>query len=316
MISPDVSSTFSVSLALEAHTQAEQFRRQHSSPAKAKQVYLNTLAVYAVNFYLDCLGIETDLNRSSSWNPIQQTLLDTADLHLKSYGSLECRPVLLGATAVSVPSEVHQGRIGYVAVQLDQDLRQATLLGFIPNAVSETIPLDQLQPLEGLIEHIERQAAPARTTQLSQWLQNLVGEGWQTVETLLIPQQPAFAFRATTGSQPPPEATLMPEVQCSKQVQLVPESGAAVVNVDVTIGLLPLPEDEMDIWVRVSPIAPHRYLPPDLHLSVLDAMGSEVMQAEARSTEAIRLRFTGHLDEQFSLKLAIGSTYVIESFVI
>jgi hypothetical protein len=52
--------TFTVPLSSSAHHLAEQFCRQQSNQKKAKQVYLNTLAVSAVNFYLRCMGVETD----------------------------------------------------------------------------------------------------------------------------------------------------------------------------------------------------------------------------------------------------------------
>ena len=122
---------FTVPLALEAHSRAEQFRRYQSNPDKAKQVYLNTLAVYAVNMYLQCRGFETDLETSDSWNPAMQMLLDTADLVVKNRGRLECRPVLPNAEVVCTPAEVWSERIGYVAVRLSESLREATLLGFV-----------------------------------------------------------------------------------------------------------------------------------------------------------------------------------------
>ncbi|MBD0266921.1 MAG: DUF1822 family protein [Cyanobacteria bacterium Co-bin8] len=325
---PDDATTFSVPLALTAHTQAERFRQQHANPVKAKQVYLNTLAVYAVNFYLDCLAIDTDLAHSKSWNPIQQTLLDTADLLVNHRGCLECRPVLPEATTLNVPTETHQDRIGYVAVQLDRDLRQATLLGFLASVSTERVPLEQLQPLETLAEHLEKCAAvapvgssetgaatvpesqsPPIASRLSQWLQNLAAAGWQTVEQALTPQQPAFGFRG----ERPLEADTPPVVQRRKQIQLPEAEGSPI---QLTIGLSPLPESEMEIWVQVSPTGDQRYLPPHLHLLVLDDLDTEVMQAEARSTEAIRLRFTGTIGEQFSLKLTLGNTSMIEAFVI
>lgn len=52
----DESLTFTVNLALEAHAKAKQFRSHASNPQKAKQIYLNTLAVYAVNFLLTVSG--------------------------------------------------------------------------------------------------------------------------------------------------------------------------------------------------------------------------------------------------------------------
>ena len=72
--------TFTVPLALSAHARAEQFQRYQSKPDKAKQVYLNTLAVYAVNVYLECRGFETDLEQSASSDPVMQMLMDVADL--------------------------------------------------------------------------------------------------------------------------------------------------------------------------------------------------------------------------------------------
>ena len=122
--------TFSVPLMLTAHTQAKEFVRHQANQEKAKQVYLNTLAVYAVNFYLECQEFETNVATSYSWDPVMQTLLDVADLDVKNRGKLECRPVVPGSKIVRVPAEVWDDRIGYVAVQFDELLQEATLLGF------------------------------------------------------------------------------------------------------------------------------------------------------------------------------------------
>lgn len=320
---PYDASTFSVPLALAAHTQAERFRQHHSHPAKAKQVYLNSLAVYAVNFYLDCLAIDTDLPHSHSWNPAQQALLDTADLKVKRCGALECRPVLPGATALEIPAETHQNRIGYVAVQLDSDLRRATLLGFLPSLSADQVPLSQLRPIEELAEHLERCAAIAASapepqpaeaastptvTRLSHWLQNLADTGWQAIENAFTPQSPAFSFRGE-----PAEVEAPPDVQRRKQILLDAETGTAV---QLAVGILPLSQAEADIWVQVSPTDEQPYLPSRLYLEVLDAMDTQVMQAEARSTEAIRLRFTVAVGEPFSLKLTLEGSSVVESFVV
>ncbi len=330
---PDDAATFSVSLTLAAHAQAQRFSQTHTNPAKARQVYLNILTVHAVNFYLDCLGIDTDLPQSQSWNPIQQALLDTAALQVKQRGVLECRPVLPGATTVYVPAETFHDRIGYVAVQLDSDLKEATLLGFLPAATAEQVPLDQLHPLEKLVDYLEARAvawqtdaqpaiAPTSsptalegalptsiTTQLSLWLQDLATVGWQTVNDALIVQQPNLGFR---GEQPSAVDT-PPTVQRRKQISLLgPESPP----IQLTIGLSPVSDNEIEIWAQINSADEQQSLPPRLLLFVLDSLGTEVMQAEARSTEAIRLRFTGLVGEQFSLKLTLDSTSVVESFVI
>ena len=146
--------TKTVPLAFSAHSIAQQFYSHQSNHCKAKQVYLNTLAVYAVNVYLQHLGFETDLSESASWDPLMQTLMDVADLEVKNYGKLECRPVLLGKEVVYFPAEVWSERIGYIAVQLNESLKEATLLGFAEKVDKSELPLSQLRSLEDLLQSL------------------------------------------------------------------------------------------------------------------------------------------------------------------
>ena len=102
--------TLSIPLTLAAHHQAQLFYQQHPNPLKAKQVYLNTLAVEAVQTYLSWLDIATSLQTSDSCDPIMQTLTDVADLGLPERGRLECRSVLPGAKTCYIPPEVNADR--------------------------------------------------------------------------------------------------------------------------------------------------------------------------------------------------------------
>jgi hypothetical protein len=77
-------------------------------------------------------------------------LMDTASLVVQNCGQLECRPVLTSRATIQIPPEVWKNRIGYVAVQLHESLREATLLGFIDKVTSSELPLSQLRPLEEL----------------------------------------------------------------------------------------------------------------------------------------------------------------------
>lgn len=144
---------FTVPLSFEAHTIAASLSQKMSNPDRAKQVYLNTLAVYTVDFYLRCMGIETDWPSSDSRNPIILEFMDVADLKLKPEGRLECRPVLAEMTTCAVPADVWGDRVGYVVVQLSHSLKQATLLGFVQMA-SAPVPLTQLSPLDTLFHCI------------------------------------------------------------------------------------------------------------------------------------------------------------------
>lgn len=138
---------FTVPLGVEAHLLAERFRRHQSNPQKGKQVYVNTLAVYAVNFYLRCMGIETNWEASDSYDPMMQSFMDVADLEVPHLGRLECRPVLPGTQVIEIPPEVCCDRIAYVVVQMTESLKEATLLGFTETAATETLGLEQLRSL-------------------------------------------------------------------------------------------------------------------------------------------------------------------------
>ncbi|NEQ85170.1 MAG: DUF1822 family protein, partial [Moorea sp. SIO2I5] len=94
-----------ITLGIKAHRFASKFAAEQATTTKSKQVYLNTLAVYAVHRYLKYLGIDTDLNESDCWNPILRHQWNVADLVVPGIGTLECRPVLPGETTVSLPPE-------------------------------------------------------------------------------------------------------------------------------------------------------------------------------------------------------------------
>ena len=135
--------TFTVPLTQEAYQLANNFSKQHKQPDKAREVYFNTLAVYAVNFYCQCLEIETDLTKSHSQNLVWQKLMNIADLEIKNIGKLECRYFLPNASHVSIPPEVWFERIGYIAVEIKEDDLEAILTGFIPQVNTELIPNDR-----------------------------------------------------------------------------------------------------------------------------------------------------------------------------
>lgn len=301
IINPEIEPwTFTVGLALEAHSQAQRFCRYHSNPGKAKQVYLNTLAVYAVNVYLQCQEFETDLEKSSSGDPAMQALMDVADLVVKHCGKLECRPVLPNAEVVSIPAEVWDERIGYIAVQLSESLREATLLGFVEKVAKSKVPLSQLRPLQQLPGYLN---TTRPTVKLSQWFENVFEAGWQAVEALLStqPTELAFSFRSAL------------EVRRCKLIDLGTPGQAVAVIVAITQSS----ERELDISVEVQPPNGQTYLPSNLQLMILDENGEAVIDAHARSdNKMMELEFNGEPGDRFAIKVAIGDVSVTENFII
>jgi hypothetical protein len=292
--------TFTVPLALEAHSRAEEFRRYQSNPGKAKQVYLNTLAVYAVKVYLQCRGFETDLERSDSWNPMMQMLMDTADLLVKDHGKLECRPVLAEAEVVGVPPEVWEERMGYVAVQLSESLREATLLGFVQKVAKSEVPLSQLRSLHELPAYLH-QIKPV--VNLSQWFEDIFEAGWQAVESLLgEPTEFAFNYRS---------ASL--DVRRCKGIELA----TADHSVALIVALTGESEQDMDISVEVQPTNGQTYLPANLQLMVLNEDGEVMMHIQAGSdNQTIQLELGGEAGDRFGVKVALGDVSVTENFII
>lgn len=289
-----------------------------ATQAKSEQVYLNTLSVSFVNYYIRCMGFETDLNRSDSRKIIQQTLMDVADLSIKNLGLLECRPVLENAQFVYVPPEAQSNRIGYVAVQISKLFREAKVLGFIKQVETDLLPINQLQPLDNLLEYLEElsQVKLAEVVdslnlnqnlvQLKQWLENIFEAGWQEVETLFDNQKanPNLSLRGANDSF----------VSRGKLIDL--GKTGTIQSVILVVGFILGKKQEVDIIVEVHSLWGEIYLPPNLQLMVLDFEGIEgksIMEAQTRSTNKnVQLQFSGEVGERFSIKLVLGNINVIE----
>jgi hypothetical protein len=307
--------TFTVSLALSAHTKAKQFSRHHPSPQKAEHVYFNTLAVYAVNFYLQCLGFEADLSASDSWNPVMQTLMDVADLEIKDCGKLECRPVLFDDQVCYFPEEVWLERVGYVAVQLNKSLTEATLLGFSEKAETKEIPLSQLQSLEDLPKYLR--SVKQVPIHLREWFEGVFANGWQTVSALFSTEAVNPVLNARSGSLAETAANQeVVGVQGGKLIDLGMQLAGYPVTLIVTI--VPASVNEkMLLCVKIFPAGDQICLPPSLQLIVLDEAGAICLQGRARNADNwMQLQFTGKPKERFSVKVAFGDASITENFVI
>jgi len=150
------SSSFLIPLGKEAHEIADYFCQQHSDFAQAEQVYLNTLAVYAVNWCLQSLGIATDLEASDSWNPFMQSRLTVADLVVRGKGKVECCLVMPGEDFIEISEEALSNRIGYLFGEINAEMSEAKLLGFVENINETKLSLLTLLSLDNLPEYLEK----------------------------------------------------------------------------------------------------------------------------------------------------------------
>ncbi|MEG4484004.1 DUF1822 family protein [Microcoleus sp. D2_18a_B4] len=175
--------TYLLEIPLEqtARNLALQFASEQANPQKGKRVYFNTLAVWAVNYFLEWMELETDIEGGDSWNPAMRAVLDVADLVLPGMGKIECCPVMLGESAISLP-EVRENRIAYIAVGFAEPFDKVKLLGFIPavEIVDETeeISLTNLQPVEELLDYLDRieLAIPLLQGEIEELLSDFAGD--------------------------------------------------------------------------------------------------------------------------------------------
>ncbi|MEH1931672.1 DUF1822 family protein [Nostoc sp.] len=287
---------FSTSLSIEAHTIAQEYSQRISNIVKRKQVYLNTLAVYAVDNYLQCMGFATDWKASDSRNNLAVKLMDVADLEVKNIGKLECRPVLPKAEVCKIPPEVWSDRVGYVAVQLNSALKEATILGFTPQAAAY-ISLSQLQSLSDFLLYLsELEVAKSPKTEASsslvkigQWLDGAVDAGWQTLEHLLNPQQLGLAFKNAVSM------TRGQKIDFGAEVEGI--------SVALVVKIASEADGEVDILTQVYPVG-QNVLPEGVKLSISDESGATVLEVTSRDEDNwIQLEFTAELAEKFQVKV-------------
>ncbi len=317
-------STFTVSLGQSAHQVAGQFSQYHQNWQKAEQVYLNTLTIYAVDHYLNCLGYTTDWENSDSYNVVNQALLDVADLIIKDYGKLECRRIFPDAEALYIPEEAMFDRLGYMAVSLSETLDQAEILGFFRQMNTVEVLLSQLQSLDEFADYLETYHPDqikdvSQPASLSQWLRGVFTAGWQAFEELIAiePLELALQFRGSqpeSESEPDQEARSSTSVTRTKVIQL----GQPMQSI---LAMITLEPDEANhsvhIQVEVLPTREQVFLPVGLQLAILDDQQEEVMGAQARETQdGIRLEFTAEVNDRFSLRILFDSVAIIEDFLV
>ena len=231
-----------------------------------------------------------------------------------------------------------------------QRFHQVKLLGFVEPIQEEYVPLWQLKPLEILVQRFltvpetrpefipelvpETAVEPEPSSKvkskptlvpLLHWLQDIAVEGWHTAEELLGGRSPelAFQFRGASG-------LLQRKSINAKQVSTL---GTTLVRRGRTLRLAPSTNDQIlfflgiapdqsshpehDIWVEIYPMPDCEYLPPDLHLSILNEDDTPVLQAQAMSENPyLHFNFTGEPGEQFSIRLQQGEFSITESFLI
>lgn len=306
---PHSSNSVPVLLRRTALETAEAFAEEHSDPNKARQVYLNTLAIWAVRDYLSFLGIDTDLTQGDSWQKALRLVDNPADLHVVERGVLECLPISSPASAVSVPLELQIRRLAYIVVELEAPFAEAKLMGFATanDIAQDMLLVEQLRPLRELSQYLSQ----FHYSPLREWFQGHSSEIWQPPDEVLAMRYPAFRFRGQGGTV----------IKKARIIDLKGEVGSTL-----KLGLLVAAKpSEKGIYISAqlhsgkadaSLAEIENTLPPGLSLELLSDEGDLLESVSARSSPLdnfIQLPpFEGLPNEQYQLRVSLNGLQAIE----
>jgi hypothetical protein len=304
-----------VLLDRNAHRYAQQFAGEQATSQKGKQVYLNTLAVCAVDRYLKWLSISTNLSQSDCWHPGLRAIFDVADLILPRIGKLECRPILPGETALVIPPEVSSDRIGYLVIQLTESLDRVQLLGFIrASQISQStaaIPLTKLRSLDDFLDTIHRQNV---LVDLRQWMEESFQPEWQSVELIFASQGRSFR---TANSNSISQTNIFPVRVISRGKVITWERESDRLSFILVVKMTRQSSDAIDICLQLYPGGEMNCLPSELQFSVIDESGNTCLEATTRDEDNwIQLEFTCHSEEEFTIKIDVKRMSFVEQFIV
>jgi hypothetical protein len=301
--------------SLARHT-AQQFANEQVTLYKARQTFLNTLAVWVVQDYMTLMAVETDLAQGDSWNPLMRHCADVADLVIPGVGRLECRPLPEWAVEAKVPPEAWWERIAYLFVQIDSSYTKAILIGFLFRVEQVEISLSALQPIDDLFTYLHQvQQSPAvvekKYVLLQDWLEGRQTESWLELPSLFAQIKP-FSFRWQSEALVSSDV-VDPSKSASrgKFVSLGPSLIPLTLQVEVRT------PNRCRLAVRVFPCSGSCVIPQGLMLTVLDARETVILQTQARQQDGIlQLQFSGAVGEVFQVRLSLDDLWVTKTFMI
>jgi Protein of unknown function (DUF1822) len=272
-----------------------------------RQIYLNSLAVYAADWYLQCLQFETQHDRSEDW--WIQYLSKSAALEIGKIGKIECIPVTENSATVMLSKDLEIDRIGYLFVCFNEALTSAEILGFMPK-YSEIVRLDRLQSTDDLIDYLcdlESQPVVSRV-KLGEWWDGIFNGAWEEIDRLLSPQALVPALRNKSQVQ---SVKLIDRGQKIK-LGSTPESPTVV----LTIKIARIDDINSDIYLQLYPASPDLYLPVGLKFNVFHDDGTVLGSFETSEDD-----FSGEVvlddgkdGDRFSIEIEFDGVKKIESY--
>jgi hypothetical protein len=333
--------SFPIPISPTIEQQAQQLAKACPS-TRQPQIYQNALAILAVNHYLQCLGISTNVLSTEFQIPFKRSFMDVADIILPNLGTIECCPVQPKSSIVRVPAESWQNRLLYIVVELDLEAHQATLLGFLDRlnisqmeqANSELISLSALHDLDELPDYLD--AAQPFLINLQQWCSDTYAgfqSGWHSIKELLSPPQltPINAYRNQDNAlleqrireflEPNPlksawsngeekaisgyKLITLPSTQAD---EITGQSSPMAQEESFVLILRALPqlEGEFELSLEALPGINQEYLPVNLKIALLDQNCIELLAARTQNQNRhLQLDFIGSIGDNVIVQISI-----------
>ncbi|MCT7973637.1 DUF1822 family protein [Laspinema olomoucense] len=179
----------------------------------------------------------------------------------------------------------------------------------------ETGELSEQLGVTVLDVELEPVSAQPDPVNLSAWLENqlnqVIDEGWQTIDELFGMRSPAFLGDLSSYAKDVKPEPDLPTVQQGKSIILGTASLALLVKLSQES------EGRIDILVRVFPIQESTDLPEPLKLMVLNEEGEILEEVTAgRGNNCLEQPLSGEPGEGFAIKLELGEMSATESFII
>jgi hypothetical protein len=280
---------------------AQKFSCEQKDADKSKQVFLNTLAVLAVNFYCQCLKIETNLEESTIGHYNRRILMDSADLKIDVLGKLECRPVLPNENICYVPSEVWSDRVGYVVVEIDEEAKKAILFGFVEQIKTNELPLAQLPDIDNLVDLL----LLAKNKQL---LERTFAKNWNEDESAeILKDKQKKLVRRDSPALPTIDKSITSPLYIAKYITLIRRTFILLVRIT------PTKEGNFQLLVEVESYRGER-IPSDLNLKLLSLSDQTLKANLTKGGDYISLEYTLQLGESFQIQVKRADESHTEQF--
>lgn len=293
--------TFTVPLSGADFKLAQKFSCEQKDADKSKQVFLNTLAVLAVNFYCQCLKVETNLKESIIGDYTRRILMDSADLKIDVLGKLECRPVLPNENICYVPSEVWSDRVGYVVVEIDEEAKKAILFGFVEQIETNELPLAQLPDIDNLLDLL----LLAKNKQL---FKRTFDKNWNEDESAKILKDKQESFVCLDNpALPTIDKSITSPLYKAKYITL--KRRTFILFVRIT----PTKDGKFQLLVEVESDRGEK-IPSDLNLKLLSLSDQTLNASQTKRGNYISLNYKLQLGESFQIQVKRAEESHTEQF--